>query len=292
MPSFLDALHSGRILLMDGAMGTELQRAGIGEGECYELWNLTQPDRVRAVHQAYVFSGAEILLTNTFQANPPSLAQFKLGDRLEIIWQAALEQARAAAGPARFVLADVGPFDPSSFARAMLDCTQAADAVLLETCSNFTLAEWFIQAGGATRDRPILLSFAFEHSPVSGELQTHLGLAPEACAMRAQDLGAAALGVNCGRDLSLDDICDILRRYGAVCTLPLFARPNAGTPRREYGRWVYPLTPRIMADRLPDLLAAGARMVGGCCGTTPEHIALVRQALRPATDGSLPQTHV
>src|SRR6516162_4220139 len=104
MASLLETLRSGRVLLMDGAMGTELQRAGIGEGECYELWNLTQPDRVRAVHQAYVFSGAEILLTNTFQANPPSLAQFKLGDRLEIIWQAALEQARAAAGPARFVL--------------------------------------------------------------------------------------------------------------------------------------------------------------------------------------------
>src|SRR5262249_27140093 len=100
---FLQALDSGKVLLMDGAMGTELQRAGIGEGECYELWNLTHPEKVRAIHQAYVDAGADVLLTHTFQASPDNLAKFGLGDRLEMIWESALENCRSIAGTNRFV---------------------------------------------------------------------------------------------------------------------------------------------------------------------------------------------
>src|ERR1700682_1498 len=109
MSRFLDALRSGRVLLMDGAMGTELQRAGLKPGECGELWNLTHPDKVRAIHQAYVDAGAEVLLTNTFQANPAALARHNLDGQLGVICQAAVDLAREAAGPDRWVLADVGP---------------------------------------------------------------------------------------------------------------------------------------------------------------------------------------
>src|SRR6202035_4244689 len=110
MSRFLDALRSGRVLLMDGAMGTELQRAGLRAGECGELWNLTHPEKVRAIHQAYVDAGAEVLLTNTFQANPAALARHNSADQLNAICRAAGEHARHAAGPDRLVLADVGPF--------------------------------------------------------------------------------------------------------------------------------------------------------------------------------------
>src|SRR5215475_5596902 len=109
MYRFREALHSGRVLLMDGAMGTELQRAGIREGECYELWNLTQPEKVRAIHQAYLDAGAEVVLTNTFQANPTALERHGLLERLEAINRAGLDLARSAAGPDCFVLASVGP---------------------------------------------------------------------------------------------------------------------------------------------------------------------------------------
>src|SRR5438093_11392797 len=110
MADFLTALRSGRVLLMDGAMGTELQRAGIGEGECYEQWNLTHPEKVRAIHQAYVEAGADVLLTNTFQANPTALAKYGLEHQLENVLEQAIKLARSVAGPDRLVLADFGPF--------------------------------------------------------------------------------------------------------------------------------------------------------------------------------------
>src|SRR5215831_3117334 len=138
MASLLETLRSGRVLLMDGAMGTELQRAGIGEGECYELWNLTHPEKVRAIHQAYVDAGADVLLTHTFQASPDNLAKFGLGDRLEMIWESALENCRSIAGTNRFVLADIGPIDklgPATVAR-ILNAVRGADAILLETWSD------------------------------------------------------------------------------------------------------------------------------------------------------------
>src|SRR5205807_6479451 len=109
MSRFLEALHSGRVLLMDGAMGTELQRAGLKEGERGELWNLTHPDRVRAIHQAYVDAGADCLLTNTFQANPIALARHDRADDLELINQTAVKLARSVAGANRFVVADIVP---------------------------------------------------------------------------------------------------------------------------------------------------------------------------------------
>ncbi len=109
---------------------------------------------------------------------------------------------------------------------------------------------------------------------------TFSGHTPEWFAGRAKKWGVAALGVNCGRDVSMSDCAEIVRRYRQVTDLPLFARPNAGTPKKVRGRWVYPLTPRGMADQLPELLEAGVSMVGGCCGTTPDHIA----ALKPIVD--------
>src|SRR5262249_32934235 len=106
---FLQALNSGKVLLMDGAMGTELQRAGIGEGECYEMWNLTHPEKVRAIHRSYVSAGAECLLTNTFQANGYSLAKYGLQEKLDQINQAAVKIAGTAITTHQFVIGDVGP---------------------------------------------------------------------------------------------------------------------------------------------------------------------------------------
>ncbi len=113
----------------------------------------------------------------------------------------------------------------------------------------------------------------------SGKLVTLSGHRPEWFARRAKQYGIAALGVNCGRDISMEDCAEILRRYRSATDLPLFARPNAGSPAQVDGRWVYPHTPEAMAAKLPLLLEAGAAMVGGCCGTTPEHIAAFRRVV-------------
>jgi 5-methyltetrahydrofolate--homocysteine methyltransferase len=269
------------VLLMDGAMGTELQRAGLNLTENATTWNVLHPRRVRAVHRAYRAAGAEVLLTNTFLINAATKHE---SDRLAA-WQAAYELV----GPQVYRIAAVGPVagDPSrrefdDLRRLCMsgpcddDCP---DAILLETCSSPRVRFALAQLRRQRFELPLLVSLSFVHND-SGKLNTISGHGPEWFAERAAGWGLSALGVNCGRDISVSDCADIIRRYRRVTDLPLFARPNAGTPNKVRGRWVYPLTPRQMAESLPELLEAGVSMVGGCCGTTPEHIT----ALRPVVD--------
>jgi 5-methyltetrahydrofolate--homocysteine methyltransferase len=297
---FLEALHCGRVLLMDGAMGTELQRAGIQPGECFEHWNLTHPGRVVAIHRAYAQAGAKVLLANTFQANPTALAKHGIGQSLSSICEAGIELARTAAMPNSFVLGDWTPFDvsPLEIPTHLLAPWTKADALLIETCSDL-LASLNLSAGvrKALSEPgqfwlPVLMSFTF-HRNDAGELCTFHRFTPEAVARGAGNSGIAALGVNCGRDITMDDCTEIISRYRAVTDLPLFARPNAGTPTLVHGQWVYPHTPEQMAAKLPMLLETGVAMVGGCCGTTPAHIAAFRpiidayNAKKPANETSL-----
>jgi methionine synthase I (cobalamin-dependent) len=283
---FLEALHSGRVLLMDGAMGTELQRAGVSEGECYELWNLTHPERVRAIHQAYADAGAEVLLTNTFQANSGALQKAGVLEHYPINLSA-IELARSVAGTWRSALLDVGPMDRLGRRQGMWCAVGlargGADGLLVETASgsaDFAAAVKYRRRQGIRASSlPILVSWTFLRE-TGGRICTIHGNSPGRCAAEATGYPIAALGVNCGRDIGLDEVIEIVRRYRSVTDLPLFARPNAGTPKRDGDRWVYPLTPEAMAARLPELLEAGVSMVGGCCGTTPEHIA----ACRPVID--------
>jgi 5-methyltetrahydrofolate--homocysteine methyltransferase len=294
MASFLEILRSGRVLLMDGAMGTELQRAGIGENECYEAWNLTHPEKVCAIHQAYVDAGAEVLLTNTFQANPIALAKHGLETQLEAIHHAAISLAGSVTAFRATLLVDVGPIPTElradwngirEWSKRVLSSSRSADGTLLETYSG-----WMVQTAVRdlreqrgdfkhTREMPVMLSLAFDR-PHSGFFGTLDGQELETLADWSNSSGIAALGVNCGREIGMDEIIEIIRRYRQVTDMPLFARPNAGTPTRAGDRWVYPLTPEKMAERLPELLEAGVNLVGGCCGTTPEHIA----AMRPIID--------
>jgi 5-methyltetrahydrofolate--homocysteine methyltransferase len=289
MAGFLQALNSGRVLLMDGAIGTELQRMGLGIGECGELWNLTHPNRVRAIYQAYTFAGAEVLLTNTFQANPCHLNRFRSGERLEEITQSAVRLARKAAGRSRFVLGDIGPlvdgnggqeFSEYKKLGRILASLDGVDGFLFETCSSpqALSAVQYAFHRLADIETPLLLSFSY-HRPSGGRLVTFSGHAPETFARHAERHGVAALGVNCGRDIGMNEIIEIIRRYRSETNLPLFARPNAGTPTKENDQWIYPHTPEAMAARLPELLEAGATMIGGCCGTTPAHIAAFRTVI-------------
>jgi 5-methyltetrahydrofolate--homocysteine methyltransferase len=284
MSDFLKALHSGKVLLMDGAMGTELQRAGIGEGECYEVWNLTHPEKIRAIHQAYIFAGARCLLANTFQANRCSLAKHGLQEKLEEINEAGVRIARLAAGVKNFVLGDIGP-DQSGFSDEdigqIVRSLRLADGLLLETWPDPSPCLFILKA----RDQkvipdglPILVSFTYRKNSVPG--LPRIVQDPRAMASGHGGFGISALGVNCGRDLDMDDIIHIVKECRAVTDLPIFVRPNAGTPKRVGNHWEYPITPAMMADGLPKLLEAGVSMVGGCCGTTPEHIA----AFRPIID--------
>jgi 5-methyltetrahydrofolate--homocysteine methyltransferase len=265
---------------MDGAMGTELLRAGLRPGECGEAWNLTHPGVVLGIHQAYRQAGARVLLTNTFQSNPLNLARHGLVDQMAEINEAALSLARSAAGPSGIVLADIGPilalpameeFADRRLLGQVLVSLAAADGFLLETCSSprsLAAVEYALHRVEELEAAPVLLSLTYRREP-SGRLSTFSGHSPETFARHAIRHGALALGVNCGRDISMDEVVAIVRRYRQETDLPLFARPNAGSGDRLW-------TPEEMAARAPELLAAGVSMVGGCCGTTPEHIAAFR----------------
>jgi 5-methyltetrahydrofolate--homocysteine methyltransferase len=296
MSAFLKALRSGRVMLMDGAMGTELQRSRLKSGENSATWNELNPESVRAIHQRYLDAGAEVLLSNTFLIYAYSynwtLAAVDRTRTFPTDWEAALDvmpagnfYRLAAIGP---MTGDAGPREFDRLGRLVHIPTpgkafcfneparpeRTTDAVLLETCSS-------PRVGYAARFlvrrniNPVLLSLAF-HRNAKGKLVTASGHSPEWFARRAGDYGIAALGVNCGKDIGMDEIIEIVRRYREVTDLPLFARPNAGTPTKKGKRWVYPLTPKKMATRLPELLEAGVCMVGGCCGTRPAHIAAMR----------------
>jgi methionine synthase I (cobalamin-dependent) len=294
MTALLDVLRSGRVLLMDGAMGTELQKVGLKPNENAAAWNFLHPYKVQVVHQAYLDAGAEVFLTNTFLINCRSY--------MATVWRAhqvqgfrvAWRRAYDLVGPEAAVrLASVGPVagDPSprefdEIRRFWVsdecddpvshDCVHFPHGILLETCSSPRVRYALARLRGSKR--PLLLSLAFQRA-TGGRLVTFSGHSPEWFARRAKAYGADALGVNCGKDVGMDEMLEIIRRYRQETDLPLFARPNAGTPRRRGGRWVYPQTPQEMADRLPELLEAGVCMVGGCCGTTPEHIAAFRKVV-------------
>lgn len=282
-----DALSGSTVLLMDGAMGTELQRAGLADGECAELWDLVHPDRVRRVHERYVEAGARVLLTNTFQANISALARWGLDGQLSDIARAGVAIARSVAGDERFVLGDMGPV-PDDAAEASLQALlpgfREADGFLVETCSNLRNVAGVVRAQAANpRALPVLCSATYQRTR-NGNIETIDGLSPEHVAREADRIGVAALGVNCGREIGPNEIGEVLRRYRQETALPLFARPNAGTPSRDPGIWIYPRRPVDLArEFVATALDIGVRMIGGCCGTTPEHIRAFASVLREWT---------
>jgi 5-methyltetrahydrofolate--homocysteine methyltransferase len=284
MSRFREALHSGQVILMDGAMGTELRRADLPPDGCGELWNLTNPEKVRAIHQAYKDAGARCLLTNTFQSNSRALSKHCVTDKLEEIKQAGIAIARSAAGPQGFVLGDIGPIDPpyqEGPIREVVSSLRGVDGLFLETYSD-TDALWAVKYGCLphleSEDIPVLLSITYKKTP-DGVITTQGGQSPDVFGRLAREYGVAALGVNCGRDIGVSDVAAIIRSYRKATDLPLFARPNAGTPTLVGEGWNYPHTPEAMASQLPELLEAGATLIGGCCGTTPEYIAAFRPVI-------------
>ncbi len=269
---------------MDGAMGTELQKAGMPLGGCYELWNLIRPEVVTGIHKAYRAAGALCLTTNTFQANPQALARRGRAEQLEEICDAGIRLARSVAGKDSFVLASVGPMDLSQgtadFDRT-LRALASADALFLETWTRgFEIAtKRAISQPCNPNSLPVFVSVTYAARTSHEVSMPPNDITPQQVAQTIQELGAVALGVNCGRDLQREELLAVLRGYREVTDMPLLVRPNAGTPTNENDSWVYPISPIEMASWVPDLMAAGAALIGGCCGTTPQHIAAMHHAM-------------
>ncbi len=281
-------------LLADGAMGTQLQQAGLEPGGCGEAWNLDHPERVLAIQRAYVEAGSDCLITNTFGASRIMLERHG-EERVVEINRAGVELARSAFGDRPgFVLGDIGPFggllEPygempadrvaESFAqqsRALISA--GVDAILIETQTAFEELELAIAAARQAGAPCVIASMAFDLMHDGREVRTMMGITPEAAAGFMRDRGVDVAALNCGTGVDMSKAADTVRRYRSVQPLPVMAQPNAGQPVLENMRVVYRQTPEEMAAGLPELLAAGAAIVGGCCGSTPDHIRALRRTL-------------
>lgn len=287
MPGLKAWLEDGP-LVTDGAWGTELQRRGLDHGQCPDAWNLDFPDRVRAVARSYLEAGSQVILTNTFRANPIALAGYGLADKAAEINLAGARISRAAAEGRALVFASMGPTGKMLFAgevgagetraafslqaRALAD--GGADALLLETMSDIEEARIALEAALET-GLPVVVSFVFD----AGKLRprTMTGASPEQTARQMTAAGAHAVGANCGHGIAaFPDICRDLKAH---TDLPVWIKANAGLPKVENGAVHYASNPEEFAAFLPELLAAGAGFVGGCCGTHPGYIQAIRQRM-------------
>jgi methionine synthase I (cobalamin-dependent) len=275
-------------VVADGAWGTELQRVGLEPGAPADVWNLTEPDRVRAVAASYVEAGSRVILTNTFRANRIALSGHGAGDRTAEINRAGVRISREAAAGAASVFASMGPTGKllmsgdvteaelrAAFeeqARALADASP--DAIVLETFADLTEATIALEAVRAT-GLPVIACFVFD-SGRNGD-RTMMGVTPEKAAQAMEASGANAAGANCGRGIA--GYIEICSRMRAATTLPIWIKPNAGIPEITNGKASYRTSPEEFAARVPDLVRAGATFVGGCCGSTPEFIAATVRAL-------------
>lgn len=288
-----ELLQGGGPLTADGGMGTMLFALGLAQGAAPEHWNLSQPDRICSVHRGYIQAGAQIILTNTFGGSPPRLARHDLESRCAEINAAAARLARAEAdaaahpvvvagsiGPTGDFFAPLGALTPESAQAAFAQQAAAlaaggVDALWVETMSDLEEVRAAVNAcRQAAPGLPVVVTMTFDTKG-----RTMMGVRPEQAAAAMLELGAAAGGANCGNGpQEIEEV--IAKMRAAQPGLTLVAKSNAGRPRLEGGRAVYDATPAEMAAYAQRVRAAGARIVGACCGSTPEHIAAIAGALQ------------
>jgi 5-methyltetrahydrofolate--homocysteine methyltransferase len=279
-----------RILVGDGAMGTELMKLGLEPGGCPELWNLDAPDKVRGVTAAYVAAGADFVHTNTLGANRWKLEAYGLADRLGEINHVGVDVARSVAHGDVFVVAEVGPTgrlvsplgdDPrDAFVDVFVEQATAiadagVDAILLETFVSLDEILAAIEAFRPT-NLPIIASMSF--SPTAkGDFRTVMGHDIPTAAAALEAAGAAVISANCAQ--GAETYLPIAKALCAATALTVMVQPNAGMPRLVGGETVFPMTPGEMAQYAAQILRTGVRIFGGCCGTTPQHIRAIRRVV-------------
>jgi len=293
-PPLLDVLAK-RVLLGDGAMGTQLMLAGLEQGNCGEAWNLTHPERVLAIQRRYAEAGSDCILTNTFGGSRIMLNRHGHAADVAAINRAGVEIARAAFGSRPgYVIGDIGPFgglmEPygdftetevrAAFveqAAALVDA--GADAIIIETQTSLEELLIGIQAAQAAGAACIIGSMAYDVTLDGSTFRTMMGVDPERAASFMEEHGAHIVALNCGTGMDMARARDAVVRYRDVTSLPVMAQPNAGQPKLINMKVVYDETPEQMVVGMGPLLDAGARIIGACCGSTPEHIRAFRQTL-------------
>lgn len=289
-----DRLKQG-VFFVDGAMGTQLIEAGAPAGCCNDYLNLDSPDTVKAVHQKYLDTGVDAVITNTFGANALVLKRHGHEDKAFEINVAAAKLARSVAGEERYVLGDIGPcgdfLEPLGMVKA--DDLKAAfaeqakglldggvDGFIIETMTALEEIQAAIEAVQSVCELPIFVSLAYDPAP--GQARTMMGVSPGQAVETLAPLGIAALGFNCGT-LDMDGYVELAKAYAEALEetdVLLLAEPNAGRPELDGDKAVYTLSPADYAASLAQIKDVGAVVLGGCCGTSPAHIAEAVNALR------------
>jgi len=296
-PKLRDRVKKG-VFLLDGAMGTQLFARGVEPGACNDWLNVQSPSIVQEIHRAYIDAGSDAVLTNTFGANRYALARHGHADKVSEINKAGAELAMEAAGSERYVLGDIGPtgdfLEPlgtlraeqakEAFAEQVEALRQGGvDGFIIETMTALEELELAIAAAKtAGGGLPVLASMSFDKGGAG--FRTMMGVDVATAVSKMLSLGADAVGFNCGT-ATLDEYVELAKAYVAAARsskrkASAFAEPNAGKPELVDGQAVYTVTPGEFATACGGILDAGVHILGGCCGTGPDHIHAVAQALK------------
>ena len=290
MPSFpfLDKLNIGKPLVLDGATGTNLQSRGLPVGSPSDLWVLENPAEILRLHRDFLQAGSDIILTDTFGSSKIHLAQAGLAARFEETNRAAVALARQAAsefgalvggslGPLGEMLAPSGTLSEETAeaeyaGQARLLAEGGVDLLVIETQFDLTEAAAALRGVRSVTGLPVVVSFSYDRGT-----RSMMGVKPTQMAQLLSDQGVAAMGINCGR--SLEDNLKALKELRAATTLPIWFKPNAGMPvALPDGSTAFSVTPEMMGVNVSSWLEAGAGLVGGCCGTSPAHLAAIASA--------------
>jgi len=291
MNPFLAKFQSGKTLVADGATGTNLQKMGIKPGTPPEELVLDQPDLILGLERSFVEAGSDLILTCTFGGTRLRMKESKYADRVAEINQRAVEIARQAASSRTGVLVagSIGPtgqvmkpYGPLTEEQALASFTEQAraltdggvDLLVIETMFAFNETDAAFQSARTVSDLPIVVSFSYDRG-----IRTMMGVKPAEVVKHYKEMGAVLVGANCGT--TLENMEKIQAEYAAAKPgFPLWAKPNAGVPHLEGELTVFDVTPEQMGEAAKKFVALGARVVGGCCGNTPEHVAAIARAVK------------
>lgn len=286
-----EAVNDGRVLVSDGAWGTFLHQKGLQAGTCPEQWCVDHPDEVGDIASSYIAAGSDMVETNSFGGSALKLEHYGLSDRAAEFNEAAARISSMVAGGDKWVIASIGPtgkmlitgdVTPEELYNNFKEQAVAlekggADAICIETMSDIDEAVQAIKAARENTDLEVICTFTFERT-VQGDYRTMMGVSPGEAARAAMEAGADIIGTNCGN--GFERMIDIVKEIRTTAPdIPVLVHANAGLPKNIDGMDVFPDTPEQMASLVPDLVDAGANIIGGCCGTTPDHIRAIKQAV-------------